>query len=78
VKASAHLSGPTERAILIGPDVGFGSLVVESTTPLVAIPASTRVSISAERITNSRSLPEKALTRRLVTTTSPSTGVTER
>ena len=52
--------------------------IVERTAPLVATPPRTRVSTPRLRSTVSKSLPEKADTRRLVTTMSPSAGATSR
>ena len=49
---------------------------VESTTPLVAMPNITRVLMLPARKIGSRSVVEKAPTRRLVTTTSPGCGAT--
>jgi hypothetical protein len=49
---------------------------VDSTTPLVAIPVSTRCPTSPARSTTSRSLPVNALTRFFVTTMSPGSGAT--
>jgi len=51
-------------------------LNVESTTPLVAIPASTRVSIPPARNSMSRSEPEKPLTLCLIAIDSPGKGAT--
>lgn len=52
-------------------------LVVESTTPEVAMPMRTSDVMPFERRTTSKSLPENAPTRRLVQTTSPSAGATD-
>lgn len=49
---------------------------VDSTTALVAMPVRTRLLMSRALSTKSRSLPENALPRLLVTTTSPCWGAT--